>query len=208
MSPPARVQLPPGGQKLPRRKLSAWEFVFRLLNLLLIVGALALAWWSYNKRLVPLRQQSRAVSTALAKLAFEVDLLERRWPKSDRDQIRADYKESRNQLFADEAELGRWLVRLEEEASPLALDLNVNFGKSIAQTKEQEKLAIVPASVTLEIRPVLGGTQTPYQRMLKLGQQLAAEGKRADLSELDVNGGPLSITHGLLIFNLWAGEGK
>ena len=22
------------------------------------------------------------------------------------------------------------------------------------------------------------------------------------------NGGPLSITHGLLVFNLWAGEGK
>ena len=35
-----------------------------------------------------------------------------------------------------------------------------------------------------------------------------AEGKRADLAELDLNGGPLSITHGLLVFNLWAGEGK
>ena len=207
MSPPARVPLP-GTAPRQHRRLTYWEVLFRLLNVLLIVGALALAWWSYNKRLMPLQKQARAVSAALAKLAFEVDLLERRWPKADRDQIRSDYKETRNQLFADEAELGRWLVRLEEEASPLALDLNVNFGKSIARTAEQEKLAIVPASVTLEIRPVLGGTQTPFQRMLKLGQQLAAEGKRADLSELDVNGGPLSITHGLLIFNLWAGEGK
>jgi hypothetical protein len=41
--------------------------------------------------------------------------------------------------------------------------------------------------VTLEIRPAIGGTQTPFQRMLRLGQQLAAEGKRADLAELDVN---------------------
>jgi hypothetical protein len=119
-----------------------------------------------------------------------------------------DYQEVKNQLFADEAELGRWLVRLEEEASPLALDIKVDFGKSTARTAEQEKLAIVPASVTLEVRPAIGGTQTPYHRLLRLGQQLAAEGKRADLAELDVNGGPLSITHGLLVFNLWAGEGK
>jgi len=113
-----------------------------------------------------------------------------------------------NQLFADEAELGRWLFRLEEEAAPLALDINVDFGKSTARTAEQERLAIVPASVRLEVRPAIGGTQTPYQRLLRLGQQLAAEGKRADLAELDMNGGPLSITHGLLVFNLWAGEGK
>jgi hypothetical protein len=111
-------------------------------------------------------------------------------------------------LFADEAELGRWLVRLEEETMPLALDLKVDFGTTTTRTAEQEKLAIVPASVVLEIRPVIGGDQTPFQRMLRLVQQLAAEGKRADLSELDVNGGPLSITHGLLVFNLWAGEGK
>jgi hypothetical protein len=44
--------------------------------------------------------------------------------------------------------------------------------------------------------------------MLRLGQQLGAEGKRADLSELTVNGGPLSITKGVLVFNLWAGEEK
>src|SRR5258708_23999129 len=71
---------------------------------------------------------------------------------------------------------------------------------------EQENGAIVPASVTLEVRPAIGGTQTPYQRMLRLGQQLAAEGKRADLAELDVNGGPLSLTHGVFGFNFWAGE--
>ena len=99
-------------------------------------------------------------------------------------------------------------MRLEEQAVPLALDINVDFGKSSKQTTEEEKLAVIPASVTLVVRPTVGGTQTPYQRMLRLGQQLGAEGKRADLAELTVNGGPLSITKGIMVFNLWAGEDK
>lgn len=208
MNPPQRI--PPGAQKPggPARKLSGWEALFRFLNVVLIAGAIAFAWWTYSRQLVPLQNQSRQISAALNRLSAEVDVLERKWPLVQREQIRTDYQEVRNELFADEAELSRWLVRIEEEAAPLALDVKVDFGKSIAQTAEQEKLAIVPASVTLEVRPAIGGTQTPYQRMLRLGQQLAAEGKRADLAELDVNGGPLSITHGLLVFNLWAGEGK
>ena len=208
MSPPLRI--PPGAQKPggPARKVTGWEALFRFLNVVLIAGAIAFAWWTYSRQLVPLQKQSRQVSAALNRLSAEVDVLERKWPLVQREQIRTDYQEVRNELFADEAELGRWLVRIEEEAAPLALDVKVDFGKSVAQTAEQEKLAIVPASVTLEVRPAIGGTQTPYQRMLRLGQQLAAEGKRADLAELDVNGGPLSITHGLLVFNLWAGEGK
>jgi hypothetical protein len=188
------------------QKLTRWDALFRLINVVLIAGSIAFAWWTFSQRLVPLQKQSRELSSSLNRLSAEVDVLERKWPKVDREQIRTDYKEVRNQLFADETELGRWLVRLEEQASPLALDIKVDFGKSAARTAEQEKLAIVPASVVLEIRPVVGGTQTPFNRILRLGQQLAAEGKRADLSELNVNGGPLSITHGLLVFNLWAGE--
>lgn len=208
MSAPPRTT--PAAQKgaVPRKKISHWEALFRLLIFVLMGGSLTFAWWTYSHRLIPLQQQARQLSASLNRLSAEVDVLERKWPQLQRDQIRSDYQEVHNQLFADEAELGRWLVRLEEDAAPLALDINVGFGKSVARTAEQEKLAIIPASVTLEVRPAIGGTQTPYQRMLRLGQQLAAEGKRADLAELDVNGGPLSITHGLLVFNLWAGEGK
>jgi hypothetical protein len=207
MSPPPTRQ-PPQRAPLPAKRLTRWDVIFRFISVVLIAGSVGFAWWTYNQRLIPLQKQSRDLSAALNRLAAEVDTIERKWPKVERDQIRTDYAEVRNQLFADEAELGRWLVRLEEEASPLALDIKVDFGKSTARTAEQEKLAIVPASVTLEVRPAIGGNQTPFQRMLRLGQQLAAEGKRADLAELDVNGGPLSITHGLLVFNLWAGEGK
>ena len=206
MSPPAIRPPPP--KALPARKLTHWDLLFRFTIVILIAGSIAFAWWTYSQRLIPLQQESKELSASLNRLSAEVEVIERKWPHVDREQIRTEYKEVRNQLFADEAELGRWLVRLEEESMPLALDLKVDFGTTTTRTAEQEKLAIVPASVTLEIRPVIGGTQTPFQRMLQLVQQLAAEGKRADLGELDVNGGPLSITHGLLVFNLWAGEGK
>lgn len=208
MSSPPSLRTQAQRANLPAKKSTRWDALFRFVNVVLIGGSIAFACWVYKQRLVPLQNQSRELSASLATLSAEVDVLQRKWPPVQREQIRTEYAEVHNQLFADEAELGRWLVRLEEDAGPLALDIKVDFGKGTARTAEQERLAIVPASVTLEVRPAIGGTQTPFQRMLRLGQQLAAEGKRADLAELDVNGGPLSITHGLLVFNLWAGEGK
>lgn len=190
-----------------RQKLDRWEVLFRLAVLLLMLASIGLAWWSFSRRLVPLQQKSRELATKVNTVGIEVDTLERKWPKFESTQIREQYQDVRSQLFADEMELGRWLMRLDEQAAPLALEIKVDFGKSTSRTEEEEKLAIIPASITLEVHPTIGGTQTPYQRMLRLGQQLGAEGKRADLYELSVNGGPLSITHGLLVFNLWAGEG-
>jgi hypothetical protein len=208
---PGINQFPPTPQQLAvvqARKAKPWEILFRIINFSLILGSLGLAWWTFNKRLVPMQQRSRQLASRLQTLGNEVDEMSRKWPKFERDQIRSDYQEVRNELFADESELGRWLMRLEEQSSPLALDIKVEFGKSTTRTTENEKLAIIPAAVTLVVRPTVGGNQTPYQRMLRLGQQLGAEGKRADLAELTVNGGPLSITRGVLVFNLWAGEEK
>jgi hypothetical protein len=208
---PGRQDFPATPQQLAMvqaRRAKPWEIAFRAINFSLILASMAFAWWTFQKRLVPLQKQSRQQASRLEALSSQVDDMGRKWPKFQRDQIRTDYQEVRNELFADELELGRWLMRLEEEASPLALDIKVQFGKSTNRTTEDEKLAVIPASVTLVVRPTIGGTQTPYQRMLRLGQELGAEGKRADLAELTVNGGPLSITKGVLVFNLWAGEEK
>lgn len=190
------------------RKAKPWEVLFRVVNFSLILASLGLAWWTFTSRLVPMQQRSRQLASNLQTLSTQVDDMSRKWPKYEREQIRTDYQEVRNQLFADETELGRWLMRLEEQSTPLALDINVQWGSPTTKTNETESLAVIPASVTLVVRPTVGGTQTPYQRMLRLGQQLGAEGKRADLAELTVNGGPLSITKGVLVFNLWAGEEK
>lgn len=202
---------PPTPQQLAMgqaRRSKPWEVLFRVINFTLILASLGLAWWTFYKRLIPMQQRSRELASNLQTLSSQVDEMSRKWPKFEREQIRTDYQEVRNQLFADEVELGRWLMRLEEQASPLALDIKVQFGKSTTRNAESEKLAVIPASVTLVVRPTVGGNQTPYQRMLRLGQELGAEGKRADLAELSVNGGPLSITKGVLVFNLWAGEEK
>jgi hypothetical protein len=208
---PGRQDFPATPQQLAMvqaRRAKPWEIGFRAINFTLILASVAFAWWTFEKRLVPIQQQCRKQTSSFEALSSQVDDMARKWPKFERDQIRTDYQEVRNELFADELELGRWWMRLEEAAAPLALDINVQFGKSSNRTTEQEKLAVIPASVTMVVRPTIGGTQTPYQRMLRLGQQLGAEGKRADLAELTVNGGPLSITKGVLVFNLWAGEEK
>lgn len=206
---PVNPSVPPIPQQialLEESKAKPWELLFRLVNFGLILASLGLAWWTFEKRLVPLQKKSRELASTMDSLSGKIDDLSRKWPKFERDQIRSDYKEVRNELFQDEMEMGRWLMRLEEEAAPLALETQVKFGTPSDKTTDKEKLSVIPASITLVVRPTIGGTQTPYQRMLRLGQTLGAEGKRADLAELTVNGGPLSITKGILVFNLWAGD--
>lgn len=206
---PGNLSLPPTPQQVAlaqSAKFKPWEIAFRIINFGLIIASIGFAWWAFSKRLVPLQQKSRQLASSLSTLSTQVDDLSRKWPKFERDQVRSDYNDVRNALFQDESELGRWLLRLQEEASPLALEIKVEFGAPSDRTTDQEKLAVIPASVKLVVRPTIGGNQTPYQRMLRLGQELGAEGKRADLAELTVNGGPLSITNGILVFNLWAGE--
>ena len=114
---------------VPAKKLTHWDLLFRFITFVLISSSVAFAWWTYSKKLIPLQKQSRALTADVSRTSAEVDTLERKWPPVQREQIRTDYQEVKNQLFADEAELGRWLVRLQEEAGPLALDINVDFGK-------------------------------------------------------------------------------
>src|SRR5260221_3970724 len=102
---------------VPARKLTHWDLLFRFVTVVLITGSIAFAWWTYSKRLIPLQKQSRGLSADVSRLSAEVDTMERKWPPVQREQIRTDYQEVHNQLFDDEAELGRWLVRLQEEAS-------------------------------------------------------------------------------------------
>jgi hypothetical protein len=204
---------PPAPQTRPAalvkaKKLTSWDVVFRLLVVVFIGGSIALAWWSYSERLVPLQKQSLALTSANSLLSAEVDKMDRKWSKEETELVRASYKEAYSTLFADESALQDWLLRLEKKALPLALDVKVNFGRGEAQLTNDDKLAIIPAAVALQVHPMAGGRESPYQRLLRLGQELAAEGKRSDLAELSAIGGTGSITNATLIFNLWAGEEK
>ena len=196
------------------KKLTRWDIVFRTIVFLFIFASIALAWWAYSQRLVPLQKQSLALTSANSLLSAEVDKMDHKWSREEIDLVRASYKEAYSTLFADESAVRDWFLGLKKKALPLALDVNVNFGKSESMLGS-EKVAIVPAAIALqvhpmplEVRPMPGGRESPYQRLLRLGQQLAAEGKRSDLAELNAVGGTGSITNATLVFNLWAGEEK
>jgi len=197
----ARAVMRTQPQKLNRR-----EALFRAAIVVVLLASLALAWWTFVQRLVPLQRQSRELTSRVGRLSTEVDSLERKWTPAQVEQIRASHKQAHSTLFADENALGAWLQHLEEQATPLALDFKLEFGKSTAQTNSPEKLAVIPATVSIDFQPALGTAESAYQRLLRLGRQLAAEGKRADLAELTAMGGANSVTRASLVFNLWAGE--
>jgi hypothetical protein len=200
----------PGGRTTvmaKAKKLTHWEVIFRIGVVLVMLASIAFPWWTYSERLIPLQKESRDLTSSNSALSAEVDKMDRKWSKDDAEFIRAKYKEVYSSLFADEAALQEWLDRLQKRALPLSLDVKVDFGKGTPQMSD-ERLAIIPASVTLQVHPMPNAKDSPFQRLLRLGQQLGTEGKRADLAELTVIGGTGSITNAILVFNLWAGEQK
>ncbi len=188
------------------RKISRWELAFRVAIIAVLVISMGMAWWTLTRQLVPLQQQSRALALTVSHLSDQVEALQRKLSGDNVEKVRNQYKELRTQLFADEEALDSWMRRLDEAAGPLVLDLKIDLGKSTAQVTNDVKIAVIPASVSVEVHPMPGATESPYQRLLRFGQQLAPEGKRADLAELSVIGGTNSITRALLVFNLWAGD--
>lgn len=199
---PARVRAGVAQNSRLRRR----ELLFRLVILLLLAVSLALAWWTFDKVFNPAQKQSREMTTKLAAITAEVDQLERKWGKAEADDIRRKYRQAYGRLFADQAALETWLASLREQATPLGLQTEIDFGQSRMAATNEQGLAIVPASVSVEVQPLPGGNETPYQRLLRFTRQLAAEGKRADLAEMTVEGGLASIPRATLVFSLWAGE--
>src|SRR5439155_15714023 len=94
-----------------------------------LVGSMALAWWTFVHGLAPLQEQSRELTAKFGRLSSEMDNLERKWSKAQMEEIRSKYKEAYSQLFADEPALQAWLAGLEEQAAPLGLDVKVDFGQ-------------------------------------------------------------------------------
>ena len=195
---PVAVARPP---RLNRR-----ELLFRLVTLCVLLASLALGWWTFAKVFMPVQKQSRELGAKFTALSSDTDQLERKWGQAESDEIRRGYRGVFGQLFSDQSALEAWLANLEAQASPLGLGARIEFGSSAPAATNEQKLAIVSASIALEMRPAPGKAETPYQRLLRFTRQIAAEGKRADLAEMTVVGGATSIPRATLVFNLWAGE--
>ena len=181
------------------------EWLFRAVTITLLLGSMALAWWSI-RGLAPLQKQTRSLSSRVAGLSAEVDDLERKRPKDQDGQIEARLQEAHSTLFTDQAALAAWLATLQKQSAPLALEARSLFGKTIPQTTSGESVTIIPTTISVDVRPQAGAqrNESPYQRILRLNRILATQDKRADLRELTMVGGPHSVTNAVMVFYLWA----
>jgi hypothetical protein len=182
--------------------------VFRVVIVVVILVSVAVAYWSFFNQLLPLQKQARSTVARVSSMAAQVDQLERRWPPAQVEEIRTRYGAVHRELFPDQAAFEQWLGQLQAQAAALALGIQVGLAQGHAPTTFPTNLLVVPASIALEIlpSPADASGKSPYERVLLFGQQIAAHGRRADLAELTVTGGAGSISHVLMVFNLWAGD--
>jgi hypothetical protein len=175
---------------------------------LVILVSVAVAYWSFFHRFLPLQKQARSMVTKVSGMSAKLDQLERRWTPEQVEETRSLYREVHRQLFADQAALEEWLGQIQAHAAPLDLEIQVGFGQGVPTEKFSTNLAVIPASISLEVKPRPDDARgkSPYERVLEFGQLLASHGKRADLAELNVAGGVGSIHRAGMVFNLWAGD--
>ena len=205
---PVPLKLPP--KPLQARPFRSREWVFRLVIVLLLVGSVALAWWSLKFRLLPAQKQSRELSVSVTRLSTEVDDLERQWSKVKQDQVARRLNQAHAQLFDTQDAVENWLFNIKAQSDPLLLDAKASLGKSIPKTTNGQDVAIIPATVSVSVAPIFGvqDRESPYQRILRFSERLATLQKRADLIDLTVAGGTNSVSSASLVFHLWAGEGN
>lgn len=196
----------------PRFKtpLTVRDWILRALILVVIAGSVALVWWSYQ-RLVPVQQQAREANALLARLANEVRTMETKYPQEVIDRIRADHRAAQGLLFGGENAVAPWFESLQEDLIPLALEGRASFGVPKAAQAAGQGLAIVPATVSVDLKPAADITSvaTPYVRLLRFVDLLGRQAKRVDLLDLQVSGGSNSVAKASATLELWAGtEGR
>lgn len=209
MNPPDPAPVAqPRPATLPVRLLSSREVIFRVVIGVVILVSLVVAWWSFFKVLPPLQKQAHELAATYTQVNADVDKLSREWSETRAAEITNKYSEVRSRLFSSESAFAQWLANLNGQASTLTLDAKADFGKTTPVPAAGEKLATIPATIFLEVRPAADGTSgaTPYQRLMRLAQQLGAGERRTDMASLDVSGGTGSISRAVMVLNLWAGE--
>jgi hypothetical protein len=184
------------------------EWLFRVVVFIVFVCSVSIAWWSLTHVLLPLQKQSRELSTRVSRMSSEVDDLEMKWNKSDASRIGDKFGQIHSGLFLGDQALGNWVNDLKTQATPLGLDIQADFGNTASPATNSLKLAVIPATVNVEVHPSSGipGQPSAYQRIMQFSQFLTTSEKRADLIELKVTGGTNSIRHVVFVLNLWAGE--
>jgi hypothetical protein len=205
-SAPAPEVRPPAG--VPPRKAGYGDLLFRVIILVAVLGSVAMIWWSFVLVLLPRQQQAKDLSLRVSRLSAEVDDLDGQWTQAQMTNVTNQFSQVDLKLFGGQAGVDAWLANLKELAGSLALDVGADFGPPSPQTAGGRTLNVIPATVSIKVQPAGPETKTPspYGRVLLLGQLLSVENKRADLTELTMDGGTNSINRVALVLNYWAAK--
>jgi len=181
------------------------DLLSRVVVILLLAASVGLLWWSYSRVLVPRLKESREYNATVNRLSLEVETLDRRWPKAAVDRIDRNFELAQPRLFADQSALENWLADFRKKLAPAHLDFKTELGKNLAPPGADRGLFVISGIVIFDLQSgsATKGAATPYQQLLRLTQRITSQEKRADLTELTVDGGTNSIGHAVMAFNFW-----
>jgi hypothetical protein len=170
-------------------------------------GAGFLALWSYQ-RLVPVQRQAREAASLASRLSGEIAVMEGRYSAEEIAELMQSYDRAKGLLFSTPGALKEWFQQVQLQMVPLALDATADFGRAAITNSASHKLAVVPATLSLNIQPAsqVEAVRSPYERVLRFLDELGRQEKRMDLVELQVTGGSNSISRAVAMLQLWAGE--
>ncbi len=196
---------PAARRKAPSLTTRDWALRGAMLALLLIaIGGLV---WSYS-RLVPMQARGRQLSERVGKLEEEIAQMERGHTAADLEQLARDFKFAGAMLLDGEEALVAWFNGLKRTAVPLALEAVADFGQPHPPAVTNYNVAVVPADLTLNIKPTeaVASPLSPHARVLALLDSLIRQTSRADLVALHVSAGTNSIAQVRARLELWAGK--
>ena len=201
--PPPPPKPPP--LRAPRTAGSIWTVRIGLFAGVAV--ALALLYWSVFIRLLPVSAEHNARSREMTRVSDELESLRMRMTPDQIEAIKARYAQAQQALFDPAQELSAWQTQVSEQASAGTYEAKVNFGTP-QPAGAIEGISAIPAEVTLQPTVIIGGTATPYARLLKFTESLATSPKRLDLLELSVTGNSNSVSQARAVVQLLAGEKK
>ena len=113
-APEARLTTPPAKPAVAVRQF----WLFRAVILVVVLGSVAVAWWSFARVMAPRLKESRDLSSRIAQLSAEVDDLDRQWTRESAAKMTNEFSRAESKLFAGETEFESWLANLRREAAP------------------------------------------------------------------------------------------
>jgi hypothetical protein len=201
MKPSSKPPLPRAARLRNQRLLT------RLVMLAVLALSLWLLWWSVVVRLAPVNRQYQEKTRELSALADQVDELKLQWSAPKLAELETQYQSAQTMLFENPDATADWAKNLKLQTARLGLETAIQLGAPQPCPAAAQTLAVTRASLDiLPARAVVGTTNTPYQRLLELANNVATADKRIDLLELSVSGDSNSVQRASLVVQLWSPE--